>query len=78
MQLKWERMKPGAESNSKGFCLVALLMDGDLDGETAEQKIIAQLGSIEERFLTSPICTMREFHQGLFGRWRTRDCTTWT
>lgn len=63
MQLKWERNKSETESKAGGFCLVALLFDGYF---ATDQKIFAQLGSIEERFLTSPICTMREFHQGLF------------
>ena len=66
MQLIWERKKPDAESKAGVFCLVALLIDGDLGDGSTEQNIILQLGSVEERFLTSPICTMREFHQGLF------------
>ena len=66
MRVKWQRKKSEAESKAVRFRLVAYLTDEYLDGDTTKQKNIAQLGSIEERFLTSPVCTMREFHQGLF------------
>ena len=63
------------ESKSEDFRdrirLVAILNGGLDEGVKSGATSIAELGSIEERYIAARVKTMREFHKGLF--WATVD-----
>ena len=66
MKVVWEEQPTAGSSNSRGTCLVALLVKESAGRKTPEQTVISRLGSIEKRFLKVNIKCTREFHQGLF------------
>jgi hypothetical protein len=66
MKVVWEERQAAGRSNPGGKTLIALLVKAHSDNESSEQTVIAQLGSIEKRFLRVNIRCTREFHQGLF------------
>jgi hypothetical protein len=71
MHVKWERVgiEPAGFHNKAR--LVAILNDGLDKAVISLDTSVTELGSIEERFLTARVKTMREFHKGLF--WATVD-----
>jgi hypothetical protein len=66
MHIRWERRKTMTEWRIAQYQLVALLVEGSFSGEDENAKVLAKLGSIQERFLRIPISKTRAFHQGLF------------
>ena len=67
----WEKRSPPSGVNGKGIHLEAMLVESYQDNGSVKQRRIEYLGSIREKFLTSKVCNMREFHKGLF--WTTVD-----
>lgn len=66
MKIQWKVHAAGAISRHES--LQAIVVDGHLKGGA---DIIAELGSIEMRFLNVNVRCTREFHQGLF--WKNVD-----
>jgi hypothetical protein len=66
MHIRWERRKSMTEWRMAQYQIVALLVEGSFSEEDENAKVLAKLGSIQERFLSIPISKTRAFHQGLF------------
>ena len=66
MLVKWEKRSPQNGANGNGSNLTALLVEPYPDNGSARNRLIEQLGTIEEKFLASKVRNMRQFHQGLF------------
>jgi len=66
MHVKWERQKTNEAGHGAQYQLVALLVEGHLSDNNEQARVLARLGSIQERFLTIRISKTRAFHQGLF------------
>jgi hypothetical protein len=63
MDVRWERKRIEPQKSGKGFGLVAVLVEDCQKGRATQQRIIEQLGIIQERFLHSKARDMRAFHQ---------------
>ena len=66
MHVKWENQCPPSGSNRKIANLKALLVEQYQDNGSVKHRVVEYLGAIEEKFLTTKVRNMREFHQGLF------------
>jgi len=66
MHVKWEKQSPPNGSNRKVVNLRALLVEPYQDNGSVKYRQVEYLGAIEEKFLTTKVRNMREFHQGLF------------
>jgi hypothetical protein len=66
IHIRWERRKTMTEWRMAQYQLVALLVEGSFSEGDENAKVLAKLGSIQERFLSIPISKTRAFHQGLF------------
>ncbi len=66
MHVKWEKQSPPNGSNGKIVSLKALLVEQYQDNGSVKHRVVEYLGAIEEKFLTTKVRNMREFHQGLF------------
>jgi len=66
MHVRWERRKTNEKGRRAQYQLVALFVKGHLSDNNEHARVLAQLGSIQERFLTIRISRTRAFHQGLF------------
>lgn len=66
MHVRWERLKTITERGRTQYQLDALLVEDCLSEEDKNPKVLARLGSIQERFLRIRISKTRAFHQGLF------------
>jgi hypothetical protein len=66
MKIAWEERHAVGKGNRNRDCLVALLVSAPAADGSSEQNVIAQLGSIEKRFMQINIKCAREFQQGLF------------
>ena len=66
MHVKWERQNADTNPGAGQDRLVALLVEGAPAGGRANGKVLARLGSIQERFLHIRISRTKAFHQGLF------------
>ena len=71
MHVKWKKQDPQNGANVNGINLEALLVETYQENGSVNHMLIEHLGSIGEKFLTSKVRNMREFHQGLF--WATVD-----
>lgn len=66
MHVRWERLKTITEGGRTQHQLDALLVEDCISEEDENPKVLARLGSIQERFLRIRISKTRAFHQGLF------------
>ena len=66
MRVKWEKRRPQNGANGNGRNLAALLVEPFRENGSVKSRVIEHLGTIEEKFLTSKVRNMRQFHQGLF------------
>jgi hypothetical protein len=66
MHVKWEKHSPRNGVNGKGINLEVLLVETYQDNGSAKHRVVEHLGSIEEKYLSTKVRNMREFHQGLF------------
>jgi hypothetical protein len=66
MDVRWEKQIVEARKNSRGHSLVAVLVEDYQEGDKTKIRVIQQLGSIKELYLSSNARDMRAFHQGLF------------
>jgi hypothetical protein len=71
MYIEWKRVESKSEDFRDKIRLVAILNGGLDKGVKTHDTIMAELASIEERYITARVKTMREFHKGLF--WATID-----
>lgn len=71
MYIQWERVEIESDDPHNKTRLVAILNGGSDKGLKSQNTIVAELGSIGERYITVRVKTMREFHKGLF--WATVD-----
>lgn len=66
MRVMWEKRSLKCGMNGKSLNLRALLVQDYQENGDTKQRIIDDLGSIDEKFLYSKVQNMRAFHQGLF------------
>ena len=66
MNVQWERRRPDNEFNGNTLNLEAVLVESYKDNGNTSQRLVVRLGCIGEKFLTTKVRNMREFHQGLF------------
>jgi hypothetical protein len=64
MNIQWINQR--SNGNEKRACLRAVLSESYKDNGNVQRRSIAELGSIEERYLSTHIKGTRAFHQGLF------------
>jgi hypothetical protein len=66
MQVKWEKRSLKTGLNRKSINLRAVLVESCPNNEYTKQRIVDNLGDIDEKFLSTNVQNMRAFHQGLF------------
>jgi hypothetical protein len=66
MKVQWERRRPDNEFNGNALNLEAVLVESYQENGNISQRVVAHLGCIGEKFLTTKVRNMREFHKGLF------------
>ncbi len=66
MYVQWERQIRSTDKHRAHYELVALLVESPFSKKKDRVKVLAELGSIQERFLRMRISKTRAFHQGLF------------
>ena len=66
LDITWEKIDAESDGSRRTTRLVASLVETVQENGLKRKKVIANLGSIETRFLNVPIKCTREFHQGLF------------
>ena len=66
MHVRWVRQAADTETGVRQAHLVALLVESGISDANKNATVLAQLGSIQERFLNIRISRTRAFHQGLF------------
>ncbi len=66
MYIEWKRVQSASKDLRDKIRLVAILNGGLDKGVKTGDSITAELASIEERYITARVKTMREFHKGLF------------
>ena len=66
MQVKWEKRSPPDQCRGGRASLNAMLVEPNPGHDSNQYRIVEHLGAIEEKFLDTKVCNMREFHQGLF------------
>ncbi len=66
MQVRWQRQKVNNGFNGHAVKLVALLVEQSGGAGRTQERLIEELGSVKEKFLTIRATDTRAFHQGLF------------
>lgn len=66
LDIRWEKRDEEADGSRRKTRLVASLVETFQENGLKINRVIADLGAIETRFLNVPIKCTREFHQGLF------------
>jgi len=66
LDIRWEKRDVESDGNRRRTSLVASLIETVQENGLKRNRVIANLGAIETRFLTVAIKCTREFHQGLF------------
>ena len=66
MQVKWEKMSLKNGLNRKSINLRAVLVESCQNNGSTKQRIVGNLGDIDEKYLSTNVQNMRAFHQGLF------------
>jgi hypothetical protein len=66
MQVRWQRKKDNNGLNGHAVNLVAELVEQSRDAGRTKERLIEELGSVKEHFLTIRATDTRAFHQGLF------------
>jgi hypothetical protein len=66
LDIRWEKRDVESDGNRRRTSLVASLMETVQESGLKRNRVIANLGAIETRFLNVAIKCTREFHQGLF------------
>ena len=66
MKVQWKRRRSDNEFNGNTLNLEAVLVESYQDNGNTSQRVVVRLGCIREKFLTTKVRNMREFHQGLF------------
>ena len=66
MQVRWQRQKVNNGLNGHAVNLVAVLVDHSRETGRIKERLIEELGSVKEKFLTIRATDTRAFHQGLF------------
>ena len=66
LNIRWEKRDEEADGGRRRTRLVASLVETVQENGLKRNRVIANLGAIETRFLNVPIKCTREFHQGLF------------
>ena len=66
MHVKWERRSQKNGRHGISTNLRAVLVESYQNNGNTKEKVLDNLGDIDERFLSSNISNMRAFHQGLF------------
>lgn len=64
--VRWQRRRTRRQKKPADYRLTAFLVAGDHPEDDSNPNVMAELGSIEERFLRIRISKTRAFHQGLF------------
>ena len=66
LNIRWEKRDEEADGSRRKTRLVASLVETFQENGLKGNRVVANLGAIETRFLNVPIKCTREFHQGLF------------
>jgi hypothetical protein len=66
MQVRWRRQKDNNGVNGHAVNLVAVLVEQSREADRTTERLIEELGSVKEHFLTIRATDTRAFHQGLF------------
>jgi len=66
MHVKWEKRSLSKGLNGKSINLRAVLVENYQNNGKPKQRIVDDLGDIDEKFLSTNVQNMRAFHQGLF------------
>jgi len=66
MHVKWEKRSLKKGINRKSINLKAVLVENYQNNGNTQQRIVDNLGDIDEKFLSTNVQNMRAFHQGLF------------
>ena len=66
MHVKWEKSSLKKGLNRRSINLRAVLVENYQNNGNTKQRIIDNLGDINEKFLSTNVQNMRAFHQGLF------------
>ena len=66
LDVKWEKKDVECDGSRRSARLVASLVETVKENGLKRNRVIADLGAIETRFLNVPIKCTREFHQGIF------------
>jgi hypothetical protein len=66
MQVRWQRQKVNNGFKGHAVNLVAVLVEQSREAGRTKERIIEELGSVKEQFLTIRATDTRAFHQGLF------------
>ena len=66
MHVKWEKRSLKKGLNRKSINLRAVLVESCQNNGNTKQRIVDNLGDIDEKFLSTNVQNMRAFHQGLF------------
>ena len=66
MQVRWQRQKDNNAVNGHAVNLVAVLVEQYREAGRTQERLIEELGSVKEHFLTIRATDTRAFHQGLF------------
>ena len=66
MHVIWRKQRLASGLNGAGVNLVAVLMENYEEAGQSKERLIGELGSVKERYLTTKAKDTRAFHQGLF------------